>query len=70
MPKPIEVFPISPTPSVAAEWVLIHDLDPNFDPPGTVSEPNGATFQLVERYPFAGLSGWGLYLYHRIAQPR
>jgi energy-converting hydrogenase Eha subunit A len=49
----------------AAEWLLVHDLNVNFDPPPLI-ESAGVRFELIQHYPFPGLSGWHLCIYHRI----
>jgi hypothetical protein len=65
MPKPIEVFLLSPEEIAPAEWILTHDLDPGFVPPQKIAGPSRSTFDLIRHYQFAGLSGWQLNLYYR-----
>jgi hypothetical protein len=48
-----------------AEWFIAHDFDADPKPAAALSLPGAGTYRLVEVYPYSGLAGWSLILYHR-----
>jgi hypothetical protein len=55
--------PPEPWPPAGPQWVLIQSFEPDFHPAPTLTDPQGHEFELVQVYPYAGLSGWNLALY-------
>ena len=54
-------------PRVKPEWFLMHSQDLHYAPSPQISVDGVGIYQLVQRYGYAGLSGWNWYLYRRIA---
>lgn len=65
--KPVVFEPRDSESMSKADWFLTHSLDPSFVPPEAIRLDGGQDFELVRSYPFAGLSGWQLNVYRRVA---
>ena len=63
--KPLQYFPAGQWSSPGPEWVLKHEISQNRRPPPEFRLPDGTTYRLVREYPYAGLSGWSWWIYHR-----
>lgn len=46
-----------------APWLLVHKLDPAWQPKASITTRQGVKYQLQQMEPYSGLSGWGLALY-------
>ncbi|MDX1432164.1 MAG: glycosyltransferase family 39 protein [Gammaproteobacteria bacterium] len=51
------------------EWYLVHRIGPREAMPAEVAHPSGRRFELEREIPYADLSGWHWYLYHRRETP-
>lgn len=59
-------FPAQGAPSgPAAPWLILHKLDPDWQPRESLKTPFGSEYQLQLIRPYAGLSGWTLALYRK-----
>jgi hypothetical protein len=63
--KPLHMSLPTEETAQSAEWILAHDVETDFVPGSSIGFPTGDNFELVEVYPYAGLSGWNLALYRR-----
>jgi len=46
------------------EWYLVHSQAATFQPQGVLTVEGGRRYTLATTYPFGGLSGWHLAVYH------
>ena len=46
------------------EWVVRHSKEVDYQAPDTAADHQGNTYRLVRQFPYAGLSGWHLAVYH------
>lgn len=51
-------------PPAGPEWFLRHRIEPEFFPEPEITVLRRARYRLVSAYPYAGLSGWHMALYH------
>jgi len=65
--KPLAFDPRDPAAVAKAEWFFTHNLDPTAAAPLAIRLNELHDFELVESFPFAGLSGWQLNVYRRRA---
>jgi hypothetical protein len=54
-------------PQKGAEWYIMHSQKAGFVPLWTSADRFGNQYRLVLIAPYAGLSGWSWYIYHRAA---
>ena len=47
------------------EWVILHSQRPGYAPAASLSINSRGDYDHVKSYRFAGVSGWGWYLYKR-----
>jgi hypothetical protein len=50
--------------SAGPEWMLVHSQDRAFTPAASIAVAGGRQYRLSEFYPYAGVSGWHLAVYH------
>ena len=58
-----------PWPPAGPEWILRQDAARDWLPASALHDAEGRIYQLEARYPYAGLSGFTLALYHRRDAP-
>lgn len=46
------------------EWMLVHSQEPQFTPAADLTVVGGRHYRLSAFYPYAGVSGWHLAVYH------
>ena len=44
-------------------WLLTHSQDRSHQPPARLEFPPGLRYELVDTFPYGGVSGWSWYLY-------
>jgi hypothetical protein len=62
--KPLKYVDQEHWPADGPEWLLRQDRSPTFEAPPRIGLP-GKSYQLVDVFRYAGLSGWSWAVYHR-----
>ncbi|MFZ9682143.1 MAG: hypothetical protein ACO3DQ_02915 [Cephaloticoccus sp.] len=60
-------YPVDQTPPWGVQWVLLHRLDSQPEPPAMIADARGNRYVRERRYAHAALSGWDWYLYRNEA---
>jgi len=52
-------------PAARPEWLITHSRQVDHVPPRQLVDREGAAYVLARRFPYAGVSGWQWFVYHR-----
>lgn len=52
-------------PAARPEWAITHSRAIEHEPPRQLVDRDGASYVLARRFPYAGVSGWQWFVYHR-----
>ena len=66
----LSYYPQEGWPAGGPEWLLVHRLEAEFAPRAELTVRGGYKYTLAQSYPYAGLSGWHLALYHNARDAR